>query len=45
VEAHPEYDVPGPDQDLARVPQNYTWARRQGSDVLLAHGRDPYFPG
>ena len=24
---------------------NYTWVRRTGGDVLLAHGRDPYFPG
>jgi hypothetical protein len=45
VEEHPEYYVPGTDQDLARAPQNYTWVKRQGGDLLLAHGRDPYFPG
>ena len=45
VEDHPEYYIPGTELDLARAPQNYTWARRQGGDVLLAHGRDPYFPG
>jgi hypothetical protein len=45
VEEHPEYYIPGTELDLARTPQNYTWARRQGGDVLLAHGRDPYFPG
>jgi hypothetical protein len=45
VEAHPEYYVPGTDQDLARTPQNYTWVERQGGALLLAHGRDPYFPG
>jgi hypothetical protein len=45
VEEHPEYYLPGTDLDLARAPHNYTWARRQGGDVLLAHGRDPYFPG
>jgi hypothetical protein len=45
VEDHPEYYVPGTELDLARAPQNYTWARRKGGDLLLAHGRDPYFPG
>jgi alpha amylase-like protein len=45
VEEHPEYYIPGTELDLARTPQNYTWAKRQGGDVLLAHGRDPYFPG
>ncbi len=45
VEEHPEYYIPGTDQDLSRAPQNYTWAKRQDGDVLLAHGRDPYFPG
>jgi hypothetical protein len=24
---------------------NYTWVRRKRGDLLLAHGRDPYFPG
>ena len=45
VEEHPEYYIPGTELDLARAPQNYTWARRQSGDILLAHGRDPYFPG
>jgi hypothetical protein len=45
VEDHPEYFVPGTEQDLARAPQNYIWARSKCGDVLLAHGRDPYFPG
>jgi glycosidase len=45
VEDHPEYYVPGTEIDLARAPQNYTWARRTRGDRLLAHGRDPYFPG
>ncbi|HEV3341697.1 MAG TPA: alpha-amylase family glycosyl hydrolase [Pirellulales bacterium] len=45
VEEHPEYYVPGSELDLARVPQNYVWARRKRGDLLLAHGRDPYFPG
>jgi hypothetical protein len=45
VEAHPEYYVIGTEQDLARDPQNYTWVKLTQRDVLLAHGRDPYFPG
>ncbi|WP_342348833.1 alpha-amylase family glycosyl hydrolase [uncultured Nitrospira sp.] len=45
VEAHPEYYIAGSEVDLARAPQNYTWARRKGGDLLLAYGRDPYFSG
>jgi hypothetical protein len=45
VEDHPEYYVAGTELDLARAPRNYTWARRKSGDRLLAHGRDPYFPG
>jgi hypothetical protein len=45
VEEHPEYYVHGTELDLARAPRNYIWARRQRGDLLLAHGRDPYFPG
>ncbi len=45
VEDRPEYYVPGTERDLARAPQNYIRVRRRQDDVLLAHGRDPYFPG
>jgi len=45
VEAHPEYYVPGTEADLARAPQNYIWVKRRQGLRLLAHGRDPYFPG
>jgi hypothetical protein len=45
VEDHPEYYVSGSELDLTRAPQNYAWARRRQGDLLLAHGRDPYFPG
>jgi len=45
VEDHPEYFLRGTDLDLARAPQNYTWARRKGGDLILAYGRDPYFAG
>jgi glycosidase len=45
VEDHPEYYVAGTETDLARAPQNYTRVKRGRGDRLLAHGRDPYFPG
>jgi hypothetical protein len=45
VEQHPEYYIRGTEADLARAPRNYTWVKRQHGDLLLAHGRDPYFPG
>jgi hypothetical protein len=45
VESHPEYYVSGSETDLARAPQNYTWINRRQGRRLLAHGRDPYFPG
>jgi hypothetical protein len=45
VEDHPEYYVPGSDLEMTRAPHNYTRVRRAGGDRILAHGRDPYFPG
>jgi hypothetical protein len=45
VETHPEYFVHGTELDLARTPHNYTWVQRAAGSLLLAHGRDPFFPG
>jgi hypothetical protein len=45
AESHPEYYVRATELDLARAPRNYTWVKRPQGDLLLAHGRDPYFPG
>jgi len=45
VEDHPEYYIPGTELDLTRAPMNYTRAKRKRGDLILAHGRDPYFPG
>jgi glycosidase len=45
VEDHPDYFIQGTELDLAHAPQNYTWVKRQRGDLLLAYGRDPYFPG
>jgi hypothetical protein len=44
VEDHPEFFVRGTEPQRMRSPGNYTTVRRAGGDVLLAHGRDPYFP-
>ena len=45
VNEHPEYYVSGTELDLARAPQNYVRVGGARGDLLLAHGRDPYFPG
>jgi hypothetical protein len=45
VESHPEYYVRGTELDLTRAPHDYTWIERSDGKLLLAHGRDPYFPG
>ena len=45
VETHPEFFITGTELDLARAPNNFVWIKRSGGDRLLAHGRDPYFPG
>jgi len=44
VEEHPEYYVAGTAEDVLRTPQNYGWAKRKRGDLVLAYGRDPYFP-
>jgi Alpha amylase, catalytic domain len=45
VEGHPAYYVPGTETEQARAPQNYVWIKRKHGELLLAHGRDPYFSG
>jgi alpha amylase-like protein len=45
VEDHPEYYISGTEPDLAHAPMNYIQVKRQRDYLLLAHGRDPYFPG
>ena len=45
VSEHPGYYVAGSADDLAREPQNYYLAPAAGGGLILAHGRDPYFPG
>jgi hypothetical protein len=45
VETNPEFFIQGSELEFARAPKNYVWVKRQRGDLLLAHGRDPYFPG
>lgn len=45
VEQHPEYYIRGTKEDLATTPANWAWANRKSGELILAHGRDPYFPG
>jgi hypothetical protein len=45
VQDHPEHFIRGTELDLARAPKNYIWVKRKAGDLLLAHGRDPYFDG
>jgi hypothetical protein len=42
---HPEFYVAGTDDDLAREPHNYARVDTARGPRVLAHGRDPYFPG
>jgi hypothetical protein len=43
--AHRDYLVQGSDDDLRREPQNYHRIQTADGSLVLAHGRDPYFPG
>jgi glycosidase len=45
VAEHPEYYVGGDEGDLARESHNYRRADTRFGPRVLAHGRDPYFPG
>jgi hypothetical protein len=45
VEDQPEYFVHGTDEDQQCAPQNFVHLDNSRGSLLLAHGRDPYFPG
>jgi len=42
---HLDFFIQGSETDLASAPQNYVRITCNASDMILAHGRDPYFPG
>jgi hypothetical protein len=45
VTQHPEYFIHGTDADLQREPHNWVRVSTGQRQEVLAHGRDPYFPG
>jgi hypothetical protein len=45
LESHPDFYLEGTEADLQRQPQNYCRIKNWNADRILAHGRDPYFPG
>jgi glycosidase len=45
LDEHPDYFMAGTEDLLTQEPQNYIRIKRKTGDMILAHGRDPYFPG
>jgi len=45
VEQHPDFYVQGTEADLEQQPHNYVRLDLPRGSQILAHGRDPYFPG
>ncbi len=45
VRTHPEYYIEGSEEALADAPQNYLRVVTDRGPKILAHGRDPNFPG
>jgi glycosidase len=45
VRTHPEFYIEGSEQALAAAPQNYRRMETHAGSRILAHGRDPNFPG
>ncbi len=45
INEQPEYFVSGNPVDLKEMPENFfSVAKADGSELVIAHGRDPYFP-
>ncbi|MGZ3952259.1 MAG: alpha-amylase family glycosyl hydrolase [Flavisolibacter sp.] len=45
VEEYPAYYIAGNETLLATEPANYIKLQGKNGEMILAHGRDPYFPG
>jgi Alpha amylase, catalytic domain len=45
IDEHPDYFVRGSERDLAQAPGNFCRLQTSHGTLVLAHGRDPYFPG
>lgn len=45
AEAHPDFYIEGSESQLSQQPQNFIRVGGAAGQRILAHGRDPYFPG
>jgi hypothetical protein len=45
VTDHPDFFIAAGENELEREPANYIRVRSGEDDIILAHGRDPFFPG
>ena len=45
VGAHPSFFIQGTEADLRSEPENWIALDTPGGRLVVAHGRDPYFPG
>lgn len=45
VHSHPEYFVQGTKEQLKVAPENFKLVKGKKKNLIIAHGRDPYFPG
>jgi hypothetical protein len=45
VKAHPNYYIEGSEEALAAAPENYLRVETGRGPMILAHGRDPNYPG
>jgi len=45
INQFPDYFIRGNEMLLANEPKNYTKIRTLTGELILAHGRDPYYPG
>jgi len=45
IDEHPEYYIQGKEINLSQSPTNYIKVNSKQGKLILAHGRDPYFPG
>jgi glycosidase len=45
AETHPDYFIQGNETLLSKEPANYIKLQTKTGELILAHGRDPYYPG
>ncbi len=45
VTEHPDYIVQGKPEDIRKRPADFFRVKQNGRSLVLAHGRDPFFPG